>query len=121
MSFEGLRARSEGSPSHGQSAVLRHGRASVADGPRGLQGQGNYSFDLGSWHLVALIAQCEQVGGCGRGSAEERWRAADLAKHHPKCLLAYWDTPVSVRARELTTCSSTTSGRTCTPSALKSC
>lgn len=55
--------------------------------------KGYYSFDLGSWHLVALNGQCEQVGGCDDGSAQERWLAADLAAHPSKCLLAYWDTP----------------------------
>jgi hypothetical protein len=59
----------------------------------GPAGKGYYSFDLGNWHLVALNAQCEQVGGCERGSVQERWLTADLAQHRSKCLLAYWDTP----------------------------
>lgn len=40
-----------------------------------------------------LNAQCEDVGGCQRGSVEERWLAADLAQHPSKCLLAYWHAP----------------------------
>lgn len=59
----------------------------------GSPGQGYYSFDLGSWHLVALNAECDDVGGCQRGSTQERWLAADLAEHPSKCLLAYWHAP----------------------------
>jgi hypothetical protein len=33
------------------------------------------------------------VGGCGAGSAQERWLAADLAAHPAKCTLAYWHEP----------------------------
>jgi hypothetical protein len=62
----------------------------VAAGPAG---QGYYSYDIGSWHLIALNANCSFVGGCGAGSAEERWLAADLASNTQKCILAYWHQP----------------------------
>ena len=52
-----------------------------------------YSFDLGSWHIVALNSQCPYVGGCGRGSPQETWLRADLAAHHNLCTLAYWHEP----------------------------
>lgn len=55
--------------------------------------QGWYSFDLAGWHLISLNAQCAAVGGCGTGSAQERWLAADLAAHKNKCTLAYWHQP----------------------------
>lgn len=54
---------------------------------------GYYSYDLGSWHVVALNSQCEQIGGCQTGSAEQRWLKADLAAHPAKCTLAYWHEP----------------------------
>jgi hypothetical protein len=55
---------------------------------------GWYSFDLGSWHLVALNGQCGAVGGCGPGSPQERWLRADLAAHgEARCVLAYWHEP----------------------------
>ena len=59
----------------------------------GAVGKGWYSFDLGGWHLIALNGECASVGGCGAGSAQERWLAADLAAHKTKCTLAYWHEP----------------------------
>jgi acid phosphatase type 7 len=55
--------------------------------------QGYYSFDLGSWHVVALNSNCENVGGCHRGSPQELWLRADLAMHENMCTLAYWHHP----------------------------
>ena len=54
---------------------------------------GYYSFDVGSWHLVSLNSNCNQIGGCGMGSPEERWLRADLASHPRLCTLAYWHHP----------------------------
>jgi len=55
---------------------------------------GYYSFDVGSWHLVALNSNCDAIGGCGVGSPEERWLRADLASHsRALCTLAYWHHP----------------------------
>jgi len=61
----------------------------VAGDPR----KGYYSFDVGSWHLVALNSNCSAVGGCGRGSPQERWLRTDLAAHPARCTLAYWHHP----------------------------
>lgn len=55
--------------------------------------QGYYSFDVGSWHIVSLNSNCWAVGGCGRGSPEERWLRRDLATHPSTCTLAYWHHP----------------------------
>jgi acid phosphatase type 7 len=60
----------------------------VIDGPAGARGKGYYSFDIGSWHLVALNSNCAQVG-CSAGSEQERWLRADLAAHRTSCTLAY--------------------------------
>lgn len=55
--------------------------------------RGYYSFDLGGWHLIALNSNCRIVG-CGRGSRQERWLRADLARHRrARCTLAYWHQP----------------------------
>ena len=62
----------------------------VAAGPAGA---GYYSYNIGSWHMVALNANCTFVGGCGAGSPEERWLAADLATNTQRCILAYWHQP----------------------------
>lgn len=62
----------------------------------GKAGKGYYSFDLGSWHIVALNSNCEQtdLGGCSEGSPEERWLREDLKKNRSNCTLAYWHHPL---------------------------
>ena len=64
----------------------------VADGPAGQRGKGWYSFDVGSWHIVALNSNCGRVG-CTAGSEQEQWLRADLAAHPTTCTLAYWHHP----------------------------
>ena len=56
----------------------------------GINGKGYYSFDIGSWHVLAINANCTQVGGCATGNAEEAWFRSDLAAHPNQCTLAYW-------------------------------
>lgn len=55
--------------------------------------KGYYSYDVGTWHIIALNSECGNVGGCGDGSAQERWLQADLAAHPAACTLAYWHRP----------------------------
>jgi acid phosphatase type 7 len=64
----------------------------IADGPAGPRGKGYYSFDLGTWHLVALNSNCSSVS-CSAGSDQEQWLRADLAAHPANCTLAYWHHP----------------------------
>ena len=64
-----------------------------ATGRAGRRGEGWYSFDVGSWHLVALNSICDEVGGCGPGSRQLAWLQADLAAHPAQCTLAYWHHP----------------------------
>jgi hypothetical protein len=59
----------------------------------GEPGKGYYSYDLGDWHVVALNSNCSAVGGCGAGSAQERWLRADLEASAKPCTLAYWHHP----------------------------
>jgi hypothetical protein len=59
---------------------------------------GYYSYDIGSWHLVALNSNCSPAsqwrpGGCAAGSTQERWLRQDLAAHPNRCTLAYWHHP----------------------------
>ena len=61
-----------------------------AAGPRG---KGYYSYDLGTWHVIALNSNCSAVGGCGEGSAQNDWLEADLAASAAQCTLAYWHHP----------------------------
>ncbi len=69
------------------------GYFSYFGGAAGDPAEGWYSYDLGSWHLIALNSECSHVGGCGAGSAQERWLRADLAAHRTACTLAYWHEP----------------------------
>jgi acid phosphatase type 7 len=64
----------------------------ASDGPAGPTGKGYYSFDIGSWHLVALNSNCSLIA-CAEGSAQEQWLRADLAAHPNSCTLAYWHDP----------------------------
>jgi hypothetical protein len=54
---------------------------------------GYYSYRLGSWHVVVVNSNCDQIGGCGPGSAQLRWLQTDLARHPARCTLAYWHSP----------------------------
>ena len=56
---------------------------------------GEYSFDLGKWHLISLNANCSKtnVGGCGKTSPQTQWLSADLAANDQPCVLAYWHQP----------------------------
>lgn len=55
--------------------------------------KGYYSYNLGSWHVIALNSNCSQVGGCSATSPQGLWLKADLASHAQKCTLAYWHHP----------------------------
>jgi acid phosphatase type 7 len=59
----------------------------------GDRAKGYYSYDLGTWHMIALNGNCSFVGGCGAGSKQETWLKADLAGHPKACTLAYWHQP----------------------------
>lgn len=48
-------------------------QASASDPNRGY-----YSFDIGSWHVVALNSECSRIsGGCGQGGAQNDWLEGD--------------------------------------------
>jgi acid phosphatase type 7 len=61
----------------------------------GKPSKGYYAYDRGSWHLVALNSNCEEVpGGCEAGSPQLRWLKANLAANKDKrCTLAYMHHP----------------------------
>jgi acid phosphatase type 7 len=58
--------------------------------------KGYYSYDLGSWHIIALNTNCNllEVGGCSEGSPEEVWLKGDLAAHPNACIVAYGHHPL---------------------------
>jgi Tol biopolymer transport system component len=62
-------------------------------GPAGDRNGGFYSFDLGTWHVIALNSECRLIGGCGAGAPQMSWLAGDLAAHPAACTLAMWHRP----------------------------
>src|SRR5918993_4657193 len=57
-------------------------------------GKGYYSYDLGSWHIVALNSNCEKVGGCSETSPQGQWLQQDLTAHPAQCTLTYFHHPL---------------------------
>ena len=83
-------------PAPGNHEYLTPGAQGYFDyfGPAaGDRSRGYYSYDLGTWHVVALNSNCGSIGGCGPGSPQLQWLAADLAAHPRACTLAYWHHP----------------------------
>jgi len=58
----------------------------------GTHGEGWYSFDVGTWHVVILNSECEHVG-CDADSDQGEWLAADLAESPARCTLAAFHRP----------------------------
>src|SRR5215213_10651335 len=61
-------------------------------------GEGYYSYDLGSWHIVALNSNCDKVGGCEASSPQGQWLQRDLVNHPVQCTLAYFHHPIYATA-----------------------
>ena len=55
----------------------------------GTAGQGWYSYDVGTWHVIVLNANCSFVS-CAVGSPQEQWLHADLAASSAQCTVAMW-------------------------------
>jgi|SRR5690242_15327968 hypothetical protein len=73
----------------GASGYARYFGAAAGDSTKGY-----YSYDLGSWHIVALNSECFEVGGCGPNSPQGRWLKQDLEQHPGACTLAYFHKPL---------------------------
>ena len=65
----------------------------------GDRGEGWYSVDLGSWHVVALNSNCQELPagtgrhGCAQGSPQNEWLEQDLEAHATDCTLAFFHHP----------------------------
>jgi calcineurin-like phosphoesterase family protein len=59
--------------------------------------KGYYSFDIGSWHLIALNTgsndQCKPLS-CDENSSQEKWLREDLKNSDAACTLAFWHRPL---------------------------
>jgi hypothetical protein len=56
--------------------------------------EGWYAFDHGAWRVYVLNSNCAEVGGCGDGSPQAAWLAADLEASRRSCVLAMWHHPL---------------------------
>jgi PKD repeat protein len=52
--------------------------------------KGYYSLDIGTWHVIVLNSNCNEVGGCKVGNPQEVWLRSDLAAHPATCTVAIW-------------------------------
>jgi acid phosphatase type 7 len=75
--------------SKGAAYYFRYFGAAAGDPSKGY-----YSYELGSWHIVVLNSECDEVGGCNAGSEQEKWLRKDLADHPVACTLAYFHKPL---------------------------
>ena len=73
----------------GAAGYFRYFGAAAGDPAKGY-----YSYDLGSWHVVVLNANCGQIGGCEAGSPQEAWLRADLSAHPAACTLSVFGSPL---------------------------
>ena len=55
--------------------------------------KGYYSYDLGSWHLIALNSNCAQIGGCAPARRRSSGCAPISPRTRARCTLAYWHHP----------------------------
>jgi hypothetical protein len=75
--------------SDGASGYNRYFGAAAGDPKKGY-----YSYDLGTWHILSLNSECEEVGGCEPTSPQGKWLKEDLAQHPSGCTLAYFHKPL---------------------------
>ena len=40
--------------------------------------QGDYAWNIGAWHMIALNGECKHVGGCDAGSAQGNFLQSNL-------------------------------------------
>ena len=70
-------------------------------GQAGQAGQGWYSYNLGSWHIISLNVECAvtdpSFASCANMPAwfgqETQWLSQDLSGDHAACTLVYWHQP----------------------------
>jgi hypothetical protein len=104
--YNGTELNSDGTPVEEVIASENGGAPFTQPRPRqdgqaghyGEDGNGWYSYDLGSWHIISLNAECEvQPGDCNPEgqwlSSETSWLKTDLSQDHSPCTLAHWHQP----------------------------
>ena len=60
----------------------------------GSAGRGWHSSAIGGWRVIGLNSNCDQVGGCQKGSAQEKYLRSKLYNDRSRlCTLALWHHP----------------------------
>jgi hypothetical protein len=75
---------------HGNAYGYAHYFGAAAGDPQ----KGYYSYDLGTWHILALNSECAAVGGCDVASPQGVWLRQGFAQHPSACTLAYFHKPL---------------------------
>jgi len=75
--------------SDGASGYARYFGAAAGDPQKAC-----YSYDVGTWHVIALNSECVQVGGCDATSPQGQWLKQDLEQHKNGCIVAYFHKPL---------------------------
>jgi Calcineurin-like phosphoesterase len=103
--YNGYQLNSDGTPvthsftdSSGGTFTQPQPRQDGQAGDFGTSGNGWYSYNLGSWHIISLNAECAvEPGGCSPSGSwlagETQWLKQDLAGDRARCTLAYWHQP----------------------------
>jgi len=86
-------------PTGGLETATLYNGPSVGTSTTAGVGDGWYSYNLGSWHLISLNIECyTQPGGCSNTGSwfakELAWLQNDLAENRSPCTLAYWHQPL---------------------------
>lgn len=87
------RHKSRTKPVIGDHEYFQKGASAYFGAAAGDRTTGYYSYDVGSWHVVAMNTNCSEIGGCAKGSPQERWLQADLAAHQTPCTLVFMHDP----------------------------
>jgi hypothetical protein len=96
-----LKARTRPAPgNHDYETRGAQGYFDYFGGAAGDPGEGYYSYDLGTWHIIVLNSNCDAVGGCDERSRQGQWLRSDLAAHSATCTLAYWHAPLFSSGKE---------------------
>ncbi len=56
-------------------------------------GKGWYAVEIGSWQLIALNSNCDEVGGCREDSEQYQWLDALLMEKQYDCRIVMWHHP----------------------------
>ncbi len=89
------KARTKPSPgNHEYNTAGAAGYFNYFGAAAGDRAKGYYSYNIGTWHVVAINSNCAQIGGCQAGSAQETWLRQDLAANAQPCTIAYWHHPL---------------------------